>query len=292
MCSQPIQLPRFANRAQQGESGETEHGLESEHEASAARSSQVRSSKVQGRTLRWAASILVSLFLLVTVLVIVGRYGSQGLQVVQSNRMRGQCMQNLEKLAAALKAYEQDYGTLPPPALVAADGTPLLSWRVLLLPYLNRRDLYDEFRLNEPWSSTHNSALMLSMPEVFRSPAGINVTGAESHYSMIVGAGTLFPASGPMRLGEVRDGLNRTLLLVEIGTPTAPSSQWTEPGEIDLSQLNAPVGVAIGGNHDGGATVVTADGRAHFLSDSVSASVLQALATPSGGEGIANDVLD
>lgn len=292
MCSQPIQLPRFANGVQQGEAVNTGQRLSGGQPTPAVRTAQGLNTSRQGRTLRWVASILVSLFLLVTVLVIVGRYGRQGLQVVQTNRMRGQCMQNLEKLAAALKAYEQDYGTLPPPALVAADGTPLLSWRVLLLPYLNRRDLYDEFRLNESWSSTHNSALILSMPDVFRSPAGINVTGAESHYSMIVGAGTLFPTSGPMRLGEVRDGLNRTLLLVEIGTPTAPSSQWTEPGEIDVTQLNAPVGVAIGGNHSGGATVVTADGRAHFLNDSVSASVLQALATPNGGEGIANDVLD
>jgi hypothetical protein len=152
--------------------------------------------------------------------------------------------------------------------------------------------LYNEFRLDESWSSNHNSALILSMPEVFRSPAGISIAGSESHYSMIVGTGTLFPASGPARFSEITDGLERTLLLVEVGKPTAPSSQWTEPGELDISQLNGPTGTSIGGNHSGGATVVTANGRAHFIRDSVPASVLQALATPTGGEGIANDVLD
>jgi hypothetical protein len=38
----------------------------------------------------------------------------------------------------------------PPPHAVDANGQPLLSWRVLLLPYLDHQELYDEFRLNEP----------------------------------------------------------------------------------------------------------------------------------------------
>ena len=45
---------------------------------------------------------------------------------------------NLKRLTVALLAYEKAHGRLPPAAVTAKDGTPLLSWRVLILPYLER----------------------------------------------------------------------------------------------------------------------------------------------------------
>ena len=45
---------------------------------------------------------------------------------------------------------------------------PDLSWRVYLLPYIGHDELYRKFKLDEPWHSQHNFALIAEMPEVFR----------------------------------------------------------------------------------------------------------------------------
>jgi hypothetical protein len=45
---------------------------------------------------------------------------------------------------------------------------PLLSWRVAILPDLGFDALYRRFRLNEPWDSPHNKALLGEMPGIYR----------------------------------------------------------------------------------------------------------------------------
>lgn len=45
-----------------------------------------------------------------------------------------------------------------------------LSWRVHLLPYLGRSDLYGKFNFEEPWTSEHNLALLPQIPDVYRLP--------------------------------------------------------------------------------------------------------------------------
>ena len=73
------------------------------------------------------------------------------------------------------------------------NGTPLLSWRVAILPYLGESEkaLYGQFKLSEPWDSPHNKALLAKMPKVY-APAVAkdgekdkNVT----HYLGFVGGG-------------------------------------------------------------------------------------------------------
>ena len=39
-----------------------------------------------------------------------------------------------------------------------------LSWRVLLLPYLEEKTLYEQFHLDEPWDSPNNKKLIERMP--------------------------------------------------------------------------------------------------------------------------------
>ena len=48
-----------------------------------------------------------------------------------------------------------------------------LSWRVALLPYLGYRNLYEQFRHDEPWDSPHNRKLIAKMPPVYESQAGL-----------------------------------------------------------------------------------------------------------------------
>lgn len=83
---------------------------------------------------------------------------------------RAQCVNNLKQLALALQHYQEMYGTLPPAYVTADDGTPLHSWRVLILPFLERNDIYDQYRFDEPWDGPKNRKLAELNPMVFRCP--------------------------------------------------------------------------------------------------------------------------
>jgi len=71
---------------------------------------------------------------------------------------------NLKQIALAMHNYHDTYGTFPPHAIYSKDGKPLLSWRVMILPYIEQNNLYQQFHLDEPWDSEHNQKLMQQMP--------------------------------------------------------------------------------------------------------------------------------
>ena len=82
---------------------------------------------------------------------------------------RTQSMNNLKQIApgdAQLRRRQQEPSRRPIKA--DKDGKPLLSWRVLILPYVEQEDLYKQFHLDEPWDSEHNKKLIEKMPAVYR----------------------------------------------------------------------------------------------------------------------------
>ena len=87
---------------------------------------------------------------------------------------REQAANNLKQIGLALSNYRQDHGRFPPAVVYSPDCRPLYSWRVLILPYLEQKALYDKFDLNEPWDSPHNHELLAQRPSVY-DPVGIDV---------------------------------------------------------------------------------------------------------------------
>ncbi len=81
-----------------------------------------------------------------------------------------QCSNNLKQIGLALHNYRSEFGSFPPIMTKAEDGSPLHSWRVLLLPYLEHESLYDQIDLNQPWDAPVNRALHAQCPPVFRCP--------------------------------------------------------------------------------------------------------------------------
>jgi Protein of unknown function (DUF1559) len=101
------------------------------------------------------------------------------------------------------------------------DGTPLYSWRVLVLPYIEQDELYKEFHLDEPWDSEHNIRLLDRMPRTYRAPTHKRSKLPLNHTvcHVIVGPGTPFEGPGGIKLGDFPDGMSNTFLLVEAGEP-------------------------------------------------------------------------
>ncbi|MGI6402518.1 MAG: DUF1559 domain-containing protein [Thermoguttaceae bacterium] len=145
----------------------------------------------------------------------------------------------LKQIAAATLAYEADHGTLPPAFSVDADGQPLLSWRVLILPYLgaDAQALYEEFALDEPWDSEHNQPLLEKIPDVYRRPS--DSEPGMTRIAALLGEESFFDDSG---VGKKRD----EAILAEGGNPddlalfmtSATLVPWTSPdSNLDQSAL-------------------------------------------------------
>ena len=209
------------------------------------------------------------------------------LKYATANRNRGLCLGNMRQIANALEAYAVKYGSYPPPVVYDPAGTPLYSWRVLILPQLGYPELYAQFNRSQPWDSATNILVSRNMPAVYGSPASPDAVGLqESNYALLTGPGTLFPPSGPLAPKDVRDSESQTILVVETSNG---GLNWCAPGDIDttkgIRQGTKPY-VEIGGNHQDGAGVVTVDGTAMVLPPDIAPEMVQALVTPSGGEAM------
>jgi hypothetical protein len=111
------------------------------------------------------------------------------------------------------------------------DGKPLLSWRVLLLPFLeDQAALFKEFRFDEPWDGPNNSKLIEKMPKVYTNPRVVVKKKGYTVYQGFAGPQTVLDPSQRERikLTSVTDGNSNTLFAVEASTAVP----WTKPADM------------------------------------------------------------
>jgi prepilin-type processing-associated H-X9-DG protein len=182
-----------------------------------------------------------------------------------SNRAR--CTNNLKLIAT----YDKD-------------GNPLLSWRVLLLPFLEQRALYDQFHFDESWDSPHNKPLCDRMPGVFQCPSGEQRQGLTT-YEIVVDPRSMFTGHPTgVSVSSVIDGTSRMLLVAETTSPVP----WSKPGNLSLASSKPALG--MGSKHPGGFNAAMADGSVRFVrttgDNAIRPQDLRALVTRDGREKI------
>lgn len=116
-----------------------------------------------------------------------------------------------------------------------------LSWRVMILPYIEESALYNEFRLNEPWDSEHNKKLIAKMPALYAS-GGLKREDGKTRYRALAGPNCGVPVATPngphptpRKPSDVSDGAANTLAVVEADEAVI----WTKPDEVRLDQPRA-----------------------------------------------------
>jgi Protein of unknown function (DUF1559) len=199
---------------------------------------------------------------------------------------------NLQQIGLALRQYHDNYGSFPPVAVYDADRRALLSWRVLILPFLKEgqereslQTLYEQIHLDEPWDSPHNQQLVGQMPRVFYSPFDRDTQVGMTNYLAVSGEETAFPPGRAVRAQDIRDGDAFTILLIEIGSSRIP---WTKPEDLWLDDASDPK--QIPSARDWGARhVLLANGRARIVSNATDPKVWRALLTIAGSESIDED---
>ena len=203
------------------------------------------------------------------------------------------CVNNMKQLGLAFHTYHDSHREFPPAYTVDADGEPLHSWRVLILPYIEQSALYNAIRLDEPWDSEWNQQFHDQMPDLYRCGAylpkdvdGSDVTALKSltPYCLVTGDKTYTLPPEKMRLYDITDGTSNTVLVTERRRPVC----WMAP--VDLPQEKAFEGPeaddGIGAPHPGGFNATFGDGSSHFIPASVSLENLRAILTKAGGESI------
>jgi prepilin-type processing-associated H-X9-DG protein len=199
---------------------------------------------------------------------------------------RAHCMNNLRQIGLAMSAYHDAHQCFPPAYTSDTKGRPLHSWRTLVLPYLEYGGLYDQLRLAEPWNSPHNKAVFASAetPAPYRCPSGRDDPQYTS-YAMVVGPGTVSDGPNSRRREDVRDGLNKTVIVVEAAGHGIP---WYEPRDLDFAHMSFtikdPNGNAIRSEHSGLANALFADGSTRLLNQDLRPEFIKSLLTIAGGE--------
>jgi hypothetical protein len=193
---------------------------------------------------------------------------------------RQRSMDNLKSLALAMHNYHDNNGQFPPAAIYSNDGKPLLSWRVLLLPYLDQDNLFKQFKLDEPWDGPTNKELLAKMPEIFASPRAKSKESQTTIYQVFTGDGTIFPSPNASRIADITDGTSNTILIIE----AADAVPWTKPADLPYD-ANKPL-PKLGGITQKGIQAAYADGSVHFLKQTINEKTLRALITSNGGEVI------
>ncbi|QEG42957.1 DUF1559 family PulG-like putative transporter [Roseimaritima ulvae] len=254
----------------------------------------VRESWMAHRSVRLAIAGTITLALTACLLFVFIKFSSSTLAQLQANRRKQQDASNLVNIAKALNAYAADYGQYPPPVTNDANGQPMHSWRVLILPYLGQEELYRQYDMEQSWDANMNQ--IYSTPAVYQASAGQGF-GFETAYFLVTGPGTLFPTpTTSLSPEDLVDDPAKTILVVEGKPPAATGLNWMEPVDLDIRKMQFAIagndGVEIGGQHQRGAVVATVDGRSHFLRDALSPVEIRALLSPAGGEPLADDILD
>jgi hypothetical protein len=185
---------------------------------------------------------------------------------------------NLKQIALAFHNFH-DANNKWPKDVENEKGKALLSWRVQVLPYLEQAELYNQFKLDEPWDSANNRPLVEKMPEIFSSPRVKVKTKGFTVYQGFAGVGALFEPGKMLRIADITDGTSNTIMVVE----SSKGVPWTKPADLTFNEKKdlPDFGKAYGGKP----LAALCDGSVRVLDlKTITPKTLKAAITVNGGE--------
>ena len=183
--------------------------------------------------------------------------------------------------------YNQAYGCFPPAYVADKNGKPMHSWRVLLLPYMDQKALYDLYRFDEPWDSPANRKVSDVAIRIYQCPSEYEGATHNTSYMMVVGPRTISDGPHGRKVAEITGGASNTIMVVEVANSGVG---WAEPRDLNFDRINFKINSGqrpgIGSDHPGGANVAMCDGSVHFLGNSFDPQFIKAMLTIDGGKPI------
>ncbi len=184
----------------------------------------------------------------------------------------------MKAIAVALVRYEATYNVFPAAYTVDKNGKPLLSWRVLILPYLGHDALYKEFHLDEPWNSEHNNRLVYRMPKAYKSLESNVASDGKTNFLTAHGEQTVFPGKKGISLSEISNAFTKTITAVEVSDEKAVT--WTQPDDLQLNESDPLNGVV--GLHRGCFVAAFVDGHVDIVPETINPQAVKAMFSRNG----------
>lgn len=199
-------------------------------------------------------------------------------QPMRENAKQLSKMNQLKKLGIAIHNYHDDEKRIPQQCVKDQQGNALLSWRVLLLPYLEQFALTRQFKMDQAFDDGANQALSGTVIPVFSSKKEKPQLTA---FRAPVFPGSMWHGDGnPMTFRDVTDGMSNTIALIE--APATDLIAWANPEPWVIDQRD-PLSDIFGDRHL--ITVLMLDGSVQaFTRDELADGKLEAMLTIAGGE--------
>ncbi len=148
----------------------------------------------------------------------------------ESQQAYGGSKRNLMTLGIFVHNFASANQDKIPQNVLDKNGKPLLSWRVLALPYVEEDELYRKFKLDEAWDGPNNIKLLEKMPSAFESPR-VKVRKGYTVYQGFSGNGAILGSA--YNIGNIPDGTSNTIWCVE-ATHAVP---WTKPVDMPFDPM-------------------------------------------------------
>lgn len=124
-------------------------------------------------------------FTLVELLVVIAIIGTlvalllPAVQAARESARRSQCLNNLKQIGLATHLYHDSKKKLPSSVRPYASNTIRAGAFVLMLPYLERSDLFDQYDFSVSWSHTRNLPITKTRIATYECPSSPSLGGQD-----------------------------------------------------------------------------------------------------------------
>jgi prepilin-type N-terminal cleavage/methylation domain-containing protein/prepilin-type processing-associated H-X9-DG protein len=150
---------------------------------------QNRSSNARG----YRGFTLVELLVVIAIIGVLLGILLPAVQAAREASRRSQCANNIKQMGLALQNYHSQHRRFPPASpLHTREGNPSISWRVMILPFLEETALYQEIETTPDggainWRPGQRAIDVYLCPSTER-PVTNGTTLVASHYAAVSGA--------------------------------------------------------------------------------------------------------
>ena len=189
---------------------------------------------------------------------------------------RAQAANNMRQNALAMHNFHSAMGGFPTSVMVHPETGKKYSWRIAILPFMERNDLYQQYDFSQEWDSPHNLEVTADMPDFFRADSD-DEDSTNTSFFLLTGAESVFGGEKALDFQEMADGSSNTIMAVE----AIRDVHWSKPEDIVIDPKQPFPN--LGGFHEGGFNVTMMDGSVRFMSENVAPEVLRKLFNPTDG---------
>ena len=167
----------------------------------------------------------------------------------------------MDAVARALLSYKDQYHSFPPVLVIDRNDTPLHSWRVLILPFLEANSFAEEYDFSTPWNSEKNIDLVEGTRRInrekFPTPSMVGNVYSTASNSSSYRTDIFMLVDSKMRTEHYSNGLPQLnasrvegmyvsnpvrLVLIEVKKSDV---HWMEPRDVATANADLPSFISI-----------------------------------------------